>query len=96
MASRKKEELDIMTYRLDSIERRIELLERTLLTNKSESSSINSELLGLVVSMLKQQTPTHIPTSTSTSTNQLHETKECDAPITLGQSLAFARRKTIV
>lgn len=86
--------IDLLVYRLDTIEKRLDNMEKTLLS-KSDAGSINTELLNIVLNMMRQQTTqqeVQIPKSTSpVSENDSAANDNC-----VGRTFMFERRKTIV
>ena len=100
MAGKRRDDLDLIMYRLDTIEKRMDTLERALL-NKNDSS-INTELLNIVLSMVRQQAAPVAAAVAGTqesvaSVEKGAATKHADdAASVCGQSFMFNRRKTVI
>lgn len=99
MSVKRRDELDLVQYRLDTLERRLESVERTLLS-KTDSGSINTELLNIVLNMVRGSPSYPSPAKASTEPpDQLTTTTPdaCDnSHSTVGKSFIFDRRKTVV
>ena len=98
MAKRQKEDLSILEYRLDVLERRLDSLEK--LVNTGKTDNINTELLGMLLSMVKQniQQPQQ-QNNTSTPAIKQQEESPQDETITkvsCGETFMFNRRRTLV
>jgi len=95
--AKRRDDIDLIMYRLDTIEKRMDTIERALL-NKNDSS-INTELLSIVLNMVRQQT--HAPQRHSEQ--QAHgnvasepSSIQHDKQENCGSSFLFNRRKTII
>lgn len=102
MSVKRRDELDLVQYRLDALERRLESVERALLS-KSDSGSINTELLNIVLSMVRN--PSHTPSASGPTTTtqsapvapiEASTTQPAGECSTIGKSFMFDRRKTVV
>lgn len=95
---------DIIMYRLDMLERRLGEIEKAMLT-KSDSG-INTELLNIILSMVKKQipqqedAPTHeahqVASSAASKAAPQAQAAPCLVPAEPGASFMFNRRKTVV
>jgi len=90
--SQKQRELDLMLYRLDTLEKRFDQIERAILTQKSEN--INSELLNIVLSLVRphnHQSANKVAATPVPQSQIQHPTE----PIP-GSTFMFTRRKTVL
>jgi hypothetical protein len=106
MASKyKRDETDLMAYKLEVLERRLDNIERTLMSHQTSSKNdINTELLHMLLGMVKQQSqPTLTPTLAQhpvTSTSVL-ASAECALSDTVPavhdqmDTFGFGRRRTL-
>lgn len=91
--SQKQRELDLILYRLETLEKRIDNIERAMLTQKSEN--INTELLNVVLSMVRPQAHQH-HTETPVGVISASQQIQHQADTVPGSSFMFNRRKTVV
>lgn len=101
--SNKREDNQMLSYKIDVLERRLENIEKAVLNNSSSSSNnINSELLHMLMEMLKQQTLA--PVAAPTKTSDTHKRTACsqnNAPdqednVDKHGHYGFQRRGTII
>lgn len=95
--AKRREDLDLIMYRLDTIDKRIDTLERAVLS-RGDSSSINTELLNIVLGMVRQQAQPqvvqHQESVVSSSASSVEAQQK--APVDCGSSFLFNRRKTVI
>lgn len=81
-----KNELEFLTYRIDLIEKKLETIEKLLLTHNK--TDINSEILKLLLNVVKGQVMPSSDTSTPPPIRSPSPEK--------GDLFGFSRRRTIV
>ena len=74
MSMRKRtDDMDLVQYKMEAIERRLDNIERIIFANKSSTEGgINNELMSLVMTLIKQQvvpTPAPVPVQHQSTTN---------------------------
>jgi hypothetical protein len=85
-----KNELEFLTYRIDVLEKKLETIEKLLLSHNK--TDINSELLKMLLNMMKGQIApeaTPPPLTVPKSPPRSHSPEK-------GDLFGFARRRTIV
>lgn len=96
--SKRRDETEIFNYRLDALEKKIEKIEQ-MLTSK-ESGNINTELLNIVLSMVRPQQPMQVvqPAASSAVPAVASEPVGSDAASgpNCGNTFMFHRRKTMI
>ena len=96
MASKyKRDDFELLSYKVDTLERRLENIEKALLSlQHSGKGDINAELLHMLVDMIKQKNkspPRQRPSSPQPATNEGPE-KGSEQ----GDLFGFQRRRSII
>lgn len=97
MAKRKDDSMQIFEYRLDVLERRLDTIERLLHSNKNEN--INTELLSMLLNVVKQNIPTQKTNDTEMQQpnhKAVSLSDESIPPTTCTESFLFNRRRTLI
>ena len=100
--SKKNQKVDIMEYRLEMIENRLSSIEHALLS-KPDSSSFNTELLNIILGIIKQSNKGPHQTTDMHSYKESSEEPEIPSKKTKlvdevfhNKSLLFEKRRAIV
>lgn len=88
-----KNEVDFLSYRIDMLEKKLDSIEKLLLSHNK--TDINSELLKLLLNMVKAPSAESAPAAATTATKQPSTSPRAQSP-ERGDLFGFARRRTIV
>lgn len=100
----KRDETDLLSYKVDVLERRIDNIERILLNGQTSKNDVNTELLHMLLEMIKQQnnpTPFVTPEPSRERASSPPKRTEADSsasgqPAERGDHFGFQRRRTII
>jgi tetrahydromethanopterin S-methyltransferase subunit G len=94
MSKRQADEINLINYRLDTLEKRLENIEK--LVQSSKNDNINTELLNIVLSLVKPSLSQKLDNE-SPPTSQRVETSKANPTVEdCGSSFLFGRRKTVL
>ena len=96
----KRDDFDILSYKVDTLERRLENIEKALLSMQHNGKGdINAELLHMLVDMIKQKNKSP-PRQRASSPIQQHATETTtqsqEATKETGDLFGFQRRRSIM
>lgn len=94
MSKRQADEINLINYRLDTLEKRIDNIEK--LVQSSKNDNINTELLNIVLSLVKPSLSQKVENERISATTQHVESQKPNAAEDCGSSFLFNRRKTII
>lgn len=96
MAKSRNADYDLIMYRLDTMDKRLDQIERTI--QSKNDGSINTELLNIVLSMVRSQAPVvpNVPNKVVESSGVTTQSEGVVEPSPCGSSFMFNRRKTVV
>ena len=88
--------MDILTYKVDTLERRLDNIEKALLSlQHNGKNDINAELLHMLVDMIKQGNRA-VQRSASPPPARSKEATDAEAPQETGDLFGFQRRRSII
>lgn len=95
---KQRDDMDVFTYRMDSLERRLENIEKAIQTLQTSKTDVNTELLHMLLGLVKQQAaPAHHVVAASAQQKEpaspvaSKAQNECPPP-----EFSFGRRRTVV
>jgi hypothetical protein len=88
-----KNEVEFLTYRIDMLEKKLETIEKLLLSHNK--TDINSELLKLLLNMVKGQAVTEAAAPATPASKPSSQSPRSQSP-ERGDLFGFSRRRTIV